>query len=294
MFQELSLVSKVIVGVCIVANIFLVLRILYLQTKVVRGQKVSKPDGSCDDPEREPDFFAHAIADIIVICPAVLASVVLVCLGHRMGYYLLAIVSFSSVHIYLAQTATSVKFYKPTFNLAWLFVFPLNAVVGLIYVVWSVINFDMVFSPAEALELSLGSKILLYVFLAFFAFGAVVLWVWQAKVLSGQRVKNPGGDYDDWHVYPNQFGYALSDVFWLGPSLMIGVVLALFDCWFGYYWLALGSSVLIWCLGFMIFELRAHKPKITISWLFTFAIPVVIPLAYVVWTMLNFDIIFSR
>jgi len=160
------------------------------------------------------------------------------------------------------------------------------------YVVWSVLNFDMVFSPAAATEFSLASRILSYAFLAFFGLSGIALWLWQAWVLSGRQVKNPGGEHDDWHTYPNQFGYALSDVFWLAPSLTVGAVLALSGSRFGYYWLALACSVLIWCLGFMIFELRAHKPRITIKWLLTFAIPVAAPIAYVAWTMLNFDVLF--
>lgn len=294
MFEQLSLVSKLIVCASVAVNVLLVLRILFWQTRIARGRKVSTPDGSSYDTSREPDYYAHAIGDITTTCPAALAAVLLVCLGHRMGYYLLAMVSFASVHIYAAQTATSVKFYRPAFNAAWIIVFPLNAAVGLLYLVWTLVGFDAVFSPAGGPAFSLASRIILYVFLAFFALMSVALWAWQFQVLRGKRVKNPGGEYDDWHVYPNQFGYAFSDVFWLGPSLMIGVVLSLLGCRFGYYWLALAGSVLIWCLGFAIFEVRAHKPRITFAWLLTFGLPVLVPLLFAAWTMARFDAFFSK
>ncbi len=42
-------------------------------------------------------------------------------------------------------TATSLKFEKPKITLMWFIVFPLGSIIGLVYIVWSMIYFREIF-----------------------------------------------------------------------------------------------------------------------------------------------------
>ena len=63
----------------------------------------------------------------------------------RRGLYALGMVSFWFVWANTMTTATSLRFERPKITLTWLVVFPMGAVVGLAYIVWSVIHFDAIF-----------------------------------------------------------------------------------------------------------------------------------------------------
>jgi uncharacterized protein involved in response to NO len=48
-------------------------------------------------------------------------------------------------------------------------------------------------------ELSILSRITLYVLLALLGVLALIVWGWQIQVLRGKAMKNPDGTADEWH-----------------------------------------------------------------------------------------------
>lgn len=65
----------------------------------------------------------------------------------RLGYYLLALVSFWLVWANIMTTVTSMRFEKPRISLSWFITFPFGALVGLAYVIWAFVHFDIIYLP---------------------------------------------------------------------------------------------------------------------------------------------------
>jgi hypothetical protein len=86
-----------------------------------------------------------ALADILLAIPLTLAGVALVFLGVKIGFYIMGMVSFWFLWINLATTLTSVRFERPRFTFSWFLVFPLGAILGLVYILWSLAHFTAVF-----------------------------------------------------------------------------------------------------------------------------------------------------
>jgi hypothetical protein len=42
-------------------------------------------------------------------------------------------------------TATSLRFENPTINMQWFLTFPFGALVGLAYIVWTMVHFDAIY-----------------------------------------------------------------------------------------------------------------------------------------------------
>ncbi len=91
--------------------------------------------------------YGIAFADAFLVCPISIAGIILVLIGSRWGYYLLALVSFWLVWANVMTTSTSLRFEKPQINLNWLIVFPFGSLVGLAYIIWTIIHFDSIFFP---------------------------------------------------------------------------------------------------------------------------------------------------
>ncbi len=64
------------------------------QIKVLQGKAMKNPDGSVDDWHEQKILYGIALADIFLACPATIASIVLIFVYPRRGYYILALVSF--------------------------------------------------------------------------------------------------------------------------------------------------------------------------------------------------------
>ena len=88
-----------------------------------------------------------AIADIFLACPLSVIGIGFVFVNPRWGFYLLTWVSFWFVWANVMTTATSLRFEKPTINLTWLIVYPFGTVVGLAYVIWTILHFDAIYYP---------------------------------------------------------------------------------------------------------------------------------------------------
>ena len=143
--QELSLLSRVTLYALLALIGVYTLLVWGWQIKVLKGKQMKNPDGSSDDWHQQKTHYGIALADIFLACPASIAGILLVFLSPRWGYYLLALVGFWFVWTNTMTTATSLRFEKPKITLNWLIVFPSGALLGLAYIVWTIIHFDIIY-----------------------------------------------------------------------------------------------------------------------------------------------------
>ena len=142
--------------------------------------------------------------------------------------------------------------------------------------------------------LSTVSRISLYVLLAVIGVLTLMIWWAQFNVLRGKQFKNPDGSVDDWHEQKIFFGISLADVFLACPISMAGVILAYLTSKWGCYIVALVSFWFLWTnIMTTATSLRFEKPRITLQWFMVFPFGSIVGLAYIVWTFLNFDTIYS-
>ena len=123
----------------------LTLVVLWAQIGCIRGRFFANPDGTKDDWRDQKLFYGIAWADVTVACPASLAGLALTVIAPRLGLFVLALVSFWLLWASVMTTVTSLRFEKPTITLQWIIVFPLGALVGLAYIVWVFVHFDVIF-----------------------------------------------------------------------------------------------------------------------------------------------------
>lgn len=143
-------------------------------------------------------------------------------------------------------------------------------------------------------ELSIVSKISLYLLLGIMGLICLILWIWQVKVLKGRAMKNPDGSIDNWHEQKTHYGIAFADIFLACPLNIAGIVLAFVSPRWGYYILALVSFWWIWAnIMTMSTSLRFEKPKITLNWLIVYPFGILVGFAYILWTIVHFDIIYA-
>ena len=143
--QELSLVSQISLYVLMALIGVYTLLVGVVQVMVLKGKAMKNPDGSSDNWHEQKTHYGIAFADLVLACPVSIVGIVLVFVAPRWGYYLLALVSFWFVWANTMTTATSLRFEKPNINLNWFLVFPFGILVGLTYLVWTFINFDIIY-----------------------------------------------------------------------------------------------------------------------------------------------------
>jgi hypothetical protein len=115
------------------------------QVKVLKGKAMKNPDGSSDDWHQQKTHYGIAFADVFLACPASVAGILLVFVSPRWGYYLVALVSFWFVWANIMTTATSLRFEKPRITLNWFVVFPSGILLGLGYIVWTLVHFHVIY-----------------------------------------------------------------------------------------------------------------------------------------------------
>lgn len=142
--NELSLLSQVSLYVLMGFMGLLCLIIWGWQIKVLRGHAMKNPDGSSDSWKEQKTHFGIAFADIILACPVNIVGIIFVFLSPRWGFYLLTLVSFWWVWANIMTTATSVRFERPRLTINWIIVFPFGILVGLAYIVWTIVHFDFI------------------------------------------------------------------------------------------------------------------------------------------------------
>lgn len=144
-------------------------------------------------------------------------------------------------------------------------------------------------------ELSLLSQISLYILLALMGLVGLLVWGVQVMILRGKAFHNPDGSVDDWHEQKTHYGLAFADAFVACPATLLGILLILFmSSRWGYYLLALASFWWVWGnVMTTATSLRFHHPRITPLWFVTFPFGALVGLAYILWTVLHFDIIYG-
>lgn len=144
--QELSFISQVSLYV-LMGIMGLICPIVWgWQIMVLKGKPMKNPDGSFDNWHEQKTHYGIALADIFLACPVNIVGIVLVFVSPRWGYYLLALVSFWWVWANTMTTTTSLRFEKPKITLNWFIVYPFGILVGLAYIVWTVVHFDTIYS----------------------------------------------------------------------------------------------------------------------------------------------------
>ena len=145
--QALSLFSQVTLYLLLALMCLLACVVWWAQFNILRGKPFNNPDGTVDDWHEQKIFYGIALADIFLACPTSIVGVILVFLMPRWGFYLLALASFWFLWANVMTTVTSLRFEKPRITLQWFIVFPFGALVGLAYIVWSVLHLDAIFLP---------------------------------------------------------------------------------------------------------------------------------------------------
>jgi len=144
--QELSLISQVsLYGLMGIMG--LICPIVWgWQIMILKGKAMKNPDGSFDSWHEQKTHYGIALADIFLACPVNIAGIVLVFVSPRWGFYLLALVSFWWIWANTMTTTTSLRFEKPKITLNWFITYPFGILVGLAYIMWTVVHFDTIYS----------------------------------------------------------------------------------------------------------------------------------------------------
>lgn len=143
--MEISTIGKIILYTDIVLFGIICLILWYWQWNVLRGKAMPNPDGTVDDWHDQKLCYGIAVADIFVAIPVALVGIVLILIGRGLGYYLTGLASFWFLWANVMTTATSLRFEKPKITLEWIIVFPFGAILGLVYIIWSIIYFKVIF-----------------------------------------------------------------------------------------------------------------------------------------------------
>jgi len=143
-------------------------------------------------------------------------------------------------------------------------------------------------------QLSLLSKISLYVMLAFMGLYTLLLLGWQVMILRGRSFKNPDGSSDDWHEQKNFYGIAFADVFVACPVNVIGLVLVFIAPRWGFYLLAQAAFWWVWAnVMTTATSIRFYNPRRSLgTWLLGYPFGILLGLAYIAWTIVHFDVIY--
>ncbi|WP_445475468.1 hypothetical protein ACT9XH_01605 [Methanococcoides methylutens] len=144
--QELELLSRVTLYALLLLFGVITLILWWFQINVYKGKAMDNPDGSADDWHEQKILFGMSLADIVIICPLTFAGIALILIESRWGFFILGLLSFWHVWVNTAFTVTSLWFEKPKITLMWFMAYPFGTLLGLLYLIWLFIHFDMVFS----------------------------------------------------------------------------------------------------------------------------------------------------
>lgn len=142
-------------------------------------------------------------------------------------------------------------------------------------------------------DLSLVSRISFYVLLTIMGLLALIVWVWQLRVLQGKAMKNVDGSVDDWREQKMFYGIAFADLVLACPVTLLGIVLSFVSPRWGIYLLAWISMWFVWAnLMNTVTSLRFEKLKFTLMWFIVFPFGALVGLAFFVWTLIYFNHIY--
>jgi hypothetical protein len=117
--------------------------VLGWQVLVLRGWRMKNPDGSADSYGEQKTHFGIAVADVCVSVPVTIIGIGMVLAQNRWGFFLLALASFWLIWANVMTTATSLRFQRPTIDLVWFLTFPFGALLGVGYLIWFMLCFDI-------------------------------------------------------------------------------------------------------------------------------------------------------
>lgn len=143
--NTLSIASLVSLYILLGIMALYCLVVLGWQVMVMKGRVMKNADGSFDSWNQQKTHYGIAVADIFLACPLNIAGIILIFIAPRWGYYLLALVSFWWVWANIMTTATSLRFENPKMTLNWFITFPFGIIIGLAYIVWSIVNFNIIY-----------------------------------------------------------------------------------------------------------------------------------------------------
>lgn len=143
--QDLSTLSQISLYVLLVIMGLYCFIVFGWQIMVLKGKAMKNSDGSFDDWHQQKTHYGIAFADVFLSCPVNFAGIILVFIAPRWGYYLLALGSFWWVWANTITTATSLRFEKPKKTVNWIITFPFGIFVGLAYIIWTVVHFDVIY-----------------------------------------------------------------------------------------------------------------------------------------------------
>ncbi len=143
--MEIPIISRIILYIIIVVFGLLATLVLGWQLMVLRGKSMKNADGSVDDWHEQKLCYGIALADITIAVPLTLVGIVLIFVGHPICYYLTCLASLLFLWANVMTNETSLRFEKPKITPMWLIVFPLGAILGLVYIIWSLIYFQDIF-----------------------------------------------------------------------------------------------------------------------------------------------------
>lgn len=143
--QSLSIASTISLYILLAVMALYLLPLIYWQWQVLQGNSMANPDGSVDDWHQQRSHYGMAFADLFIACPLNVLAIILVFVTPVWGFYALTLVSFWWLWAGVMATSTSLRFEHPKITFQWIITFPLGAVIGLAYIVWSMIHLDQIF-----------------------------------------------------------------------------------------------------------------------------------------------------
>ena len=148
----LSLPSQLSLYLLLIIMALYLIPLGYWQLMVLSGKRMGNPDGSADDWHQQRTHYGIAFADLFVACPINIAGIILVFVSPVWGFYSLALVSFWWLWAGVMTTSTSLRFENPKITLNWFVVFPLGALVGASYIIWTIVHFELIYATQLAMR----------------------------------------------------------------------------------------------------------------------------------------------
>ena len=138
-------------------------------------------------------------------------------------------------------------------------------------------------------DLSLLSKITLYVLLGFIGvLTTLILW-FQINVFRGKRMPNPDGSADDWNEQEIFYGISIADILFACPLGIAVVVLTMAGSPWGLFLLPAHGFYFLWANTMTtVTSLRFHNPKFTVMWFIVFPLGILVGVATLIWTAMHF------
>lgn len=139
-----------------------------------------------------------------------------------------------------------------------------------------------------------GSRVTLYCILGVVVlYTGLILWA-QIGCLRGNPFENPDGTRDDWREQKIFYGIAMADILVACPSSFVAVTLTFVAPMLGLYLMGMVGFWFVWAnIMTTLTSLRFEKPRITIPWIFVFPLGSIIGLAYIIWMLTHFDVLYN-